>query len=556
MTLIRIIGPGRAGRPWPRRCRRAAAMFAGFLRAPRRRVRRRRAGVDVLVIATPDDAIAEVAAAVVPVAATTRAPPLGLARASTCWRRIPRRASLHPLVPLPTREVGAARLRLGGHLRRGRRPGGARDRRVPRRRRGRGERRRPGGLPRRRLHRGQPRGGAAGPGRAGGRVGRARSRRLPAAGPGRGRRRGRARARAGPDRSGRAGGTGPPSSRHLDALDPRRARRLPGRCGAGPPAGARTPPRAGHRRRAADPACRPTPGRAGGRSYGAAGDDGRRSRPPRGCRDALDRARAAGRTRRAGADHGGAARRAPLPDRRGPRAECDVVAVSIFVNPLQFGDPEDIGALPDGRSSATWSCAPQAGASTSCSSRRCDEMYPSWPRRRRRRCRSRGVSDALGGRVAPGPLRRCGHGGGEAVLHRRRLPGLLRREGLPAAGGGPAHGVRPLACPVEVVGCPTVREADGLALSSRNVRLSGRRARGGDRAVAGPGRRPGRPGRRCALGRGGGGGHAGRRRRRATGARSTTPWWSDAATLEEARILDDRVGLSGCSWRPRWAPSG
>ena len=49
--------------------------------------------------------------------------------------------------------------------------------------------------------------------------------------------------------------------------------------------------------------------------------------------------------------------------------------------------------------------------------------------------------------------------------------------------------VADLSIPVEVVGCPTVREPDGLALSSRNVRLSpAERGRGAGAAPGAAGR--------------------------------------------------------------------
>jgi predicted short-subunit dehydrogenase-like oxidoreductase (DUF2520 family) len=67
-------------------------------------------GVDLLVIATPDGAIAEVAAAVAPrpdSVVAHLAGSLGL----DVLEPHPRRAALHPLVSLPSAEVGAARLR-------------------------------------------------------------------------------------------------------------------------------------------------------------------------------------------------------------------------------------------------------------------------------------------------------------------------------------------------------------------------------------------------------------------------------------------------------------
>jgi predicted short-subunit dehydrogenase-like oxidoreductase (DUF2520 family) len=70
------------------------------------------AGVDVVVIATPDDAVARVAAAIAPVETTVvlhMSGALGLDVLGPHRRR----GSLHPLVPLPSAEVGRVRLRSG-----------------------------------------------------------------------------------------------------------------------------------------------------------------------------------------------------------------------------------------------------------------------------------------------------------------------------------------------------------------------------------------------------------------------------------------------------------
>jgi predicted short-subunit dehydrogenase-like oxidoreductase (DUF2520 family) len=69
-------------------------------------------GVDLVIIATPDDAIASVAAEVVPVP-TTAVIHLSGSLGLEVLGAHPRRGSLHPLVPLPNATVGAERLRSG-----------------------------------------------------------------------------------------------------------------------------------------------------------------------------------------------------------------------------------------------------------------------------------------------------------------------------------------------------------------------------------------------------------------------------------------------------------
>ena len=111
MHTIRIIGPGRAGTSLAAALSARGWVFAGFLGRGDDLSGAAR-GVDLLVLATPDDAIAEAAAAVQPVPTTTvvhLSGSLGLEALAPHRRR----AGLHPLVPLPNGAVGAARLSSG-----------------------------------------------------------------------------------------------------------------------------------------------------------------------------------------------------------------------------------------------------------------------------------------------------------------------------------------------------------------------------------------------------------------------------------------------------------
>src|SRR5580698_1439648 len=110
MLSFRIVGPGRAGTSLAAASSARGWAFAGFL-GRHDDLARAAEGVDLLVIATPDDAVADVASAVVPSPGTTVAHLSGSLGLDALAPH-PRRAAVHPLVPLPNGEVGAARLEI------------------------------------------------------------------------------------------------------------------------------------------------------------------------------------------------------------------------------------------------------------------------------------------------------------------------------------------------------------------------------------------------------------------------------------------------------------
>ena len=187
-----------------------------------------------------------------------------------------------------------------------------------------------------------------------------------------------------------------------------------------------------------------------------------------GCRETLEQARGTGRSvglvPTMGALHAG---HVSLMARA--RAECGTVAVSIFVNPLQFGDPEDIAHYPRTLDADLAVCA-EAGVDVVFVPS-VAEMYPGWPVPVATTVSVRGVSEGWEGASRPG------HFDGVATV----VAKLFSIAGPCRAYFGEKDYqqlavvrqlVADLSLPVDVIGCPIVREPDGLALSSRNVRLS------------------------------------------------------------------------------------
>jgi pantoate--beta-alanine ligase len=154
---------------------------------------------------------------------------------------------------------------------------------------------------------------------------------------------------------------------------------------------------------------------------------------------------------------------------RRARAECDAVGVSIFVNPLQFGDPADLDRYPRSLASDVDTCA--ALGVDAVFAPGVTEMYPCWPE-------PPATVVSVGAEAAGWEgASRPGHFDGVATV----VAKLFAIAGCCRAYFGEKDFQQlavvrrltsDLSFPVEVVGCPTVRETDGLALSSRNTRLS------------------------------------------------------------------------------------
>jgi len=151
---------------------------------------------------------------------------------------------------------------------------------------------------------------------------------------------------------------------------------------------------------------------------------------------------------------------------RAARAKSDTVAASIFVNPTQFGPDEDFARYPRNLES---DCALlERGGVELVFAPSVEEMYPAGDSTF---VVVEGLSERLCGNSRPGHFR-----GVTTVvsklLHIVEPDGAFFGQKDAAQVAIIRRMVRDLRMPVAIEVCPIVREADGLALSSRNAYLS------------------------------------------------------------------------------------
>ena len=149
---------------------------------------------------------------------------------------------------------------------------------------------------------------------------------------------------------------------------------------------------------------------------------------------------------------------------RRARAECDHVIVSIFVNPTQFGANEDLSKYPRDLERDLRLIEPYTDLVWTPSA---EVMYPqgyqTW-------VEVEAVTRPLEGTMRPG------HFKGVTTVVAKLFNGVQPHKAYFGQKDAQQVAVirqmvRDLNFPVEIVVCPTSREADGLAMSSRNVYL-------------------------------------------------------------------------------------
>jgi len=151
---------------------------------------------------------------------------------------------------------------------------------------------------------------------------------------------------------------------------------------------------------------------------------------------------------------------------RRAKQECRSVVVSIFVNPTQFGPQEDLARYPRDLERDLRLLAPLEVDLVWTPT--VDEMYPpgyqTW-------VTVEEVTRPLEGAMRPGHFR------GVTTIVSKLFNAVQPQRAYFGQKDAQQAAVirqmtRDLNYPIEIVVCPTVREADGLAMSSRNVYLS------------------------------------------------------------------------------------